>query len=257
MPDGASGDALTPAQRFVAPSTFIGFITPSANTVVERVTLGILRDFPGVSPHFARTSVVGSHDPYPETYDLDSMLGAARALADAHLDVIAWNGSKAGSIAFDLDRDLVARIEAITGAPATTSVLAIADILRADGIRRIALVCPYVDAYRDRVVDTFRREGYECVAARNAGLSDNLSFARIGLDAIATMLRDVAASRPDAILTFCTNFAAAPIVAEMEDELGVPIYDTVTMGVWGALRRAGVDTRPGRAWGRVFARERA
>ena len=56
------------------------------------------------------------------------------------------------------------------------------------------------------------------------------------------------------IITFCTNFPAGPLVAEMEDELGVPIYDTVTMGVWGALKQVGVDTLPGRAWGRVFAR---
>jgi maleate isomerase len=40
----------------------------------------------------------------------------------------------------------------------------------------------------------------------------------------------------------------------MERELGIPIYDTVTMGVWGALRRAGIETHPARDWGRVFER---
>ena len=64
----------------------------------------------------------------------------------------------------------------------------------------------------------------------------------------------MAKSGPQAIVTFCTNFPAAPIVPEMEAELGIPIYDTVTMGVWGALQRAGIDTRAGRDWGRVFAR---
>jgi maleate isomerase len=64
----------------------------------------------------------------------------------------------------------------------------------------------------------------------------------------------VARAKPQAIVTFCTNFPAAPIVPEMERELGIPIYDTVTMGVWGALQCAGVATRPGRDWGRVFER---
>jgi maleate isomerase len=68
------------------------------------------------------------------------------------------------------------------------------------------------------------------------------------------MLREVATSKPQAIVTFCTNFPAAPVVAEMERELGIPIYDTVTMGVWGVLSMLGLDTQPGREWGRVFER---
>ena len=245
---------MSPRERFSAPRKFVGWVTPSANTVVERVTLGILRDFPEVSPHFSRTSVVGATDPFPASYDFDDMLAAARLLADAHLDVVAWNGSKGGSLDFALDHELVRRIEQSTGARSTTSTLAIDQVFREDGVTRYALACPYVDAYRDRIVATFAREGYSCVAARNARLSDNYSFSQIGLDDIAAMLRDVARERPQAIITFCTNFPAAPIVAEMEEELGIPIYDTVTMAVWGALRLADVATTPGRAWGRVFDR---
>jgi maleate isomerase len=245
---------MSPRERFGAPRKFIGWITPSANTVVERVTLGILRDIPEVSPHFSRTSVVGANDPFPTTYDFADMLAAAKLLSDARLDVVAWNGSKGGSLDFALDHDLVARIEAMTGARSTTSTLAIDKVFREDGVRRFALVCPYVDAYRDRIVATFAREGYECVAARNAGLADNYSFSQIDLDAIATMLREVAKHRPQAIIAFCTNFPAAPIAAEMEDELRVPVYDTVAMAVWGALRLAEVDTSPARAWGQVFER---
>lgn len=245
---------LSPYARFAAAQKFIGWITPSSNTVVERITLGILREFPEVSPHFSRTSVVGARDPFPDSYDFTDMLAAARLLGDAQLDVVAWNGSKGGSLDFALDHDLVARIEALTGARSTTSTLAIDQVLREDGVTQYALACPYVDAYRERIVATFGREGYQCVAARNSGLTDNYSFSQISRDDIVAMLRDVARAGPQAIITFCTNFPAAPLVAEMEDELGIPIYDTVTMGVWGALRLAGVDTAPGRAWGRVFAR---
>lgn len=248
-------DSISPAERFAAPRHFVGFITPSANTVVERVTLGILGNFPDVSPHFSRTPVVGSVDPFPTSYDLDGMLGAARALGDAKLDVIVWNGSKGGSLDFALDRDLVARIEALTGARSTTSTLAIEAVLREDNVRTYALVCPYDDDYRDRIVATFQREGFQCVASRNARLSDNYSFSQIPPYAIAQMVRDVARANPQAIVTFCTNFPAAPLVPDMEAELGIPIYDTVTMGVWGALRQLQVDTTPGIGWGRVFGRK--
>ncbi|MDB5846627.1 MAG: hypothetical protein JWP29_379, partial [Rhodoferax sp.] len=50
----------SPRALIATPEKFIGFITPSSNTVVERVTLAILRDFPQVSPHFSRTPVVGA-----------------------------------------------------------------------------------------------------------------------------------------------------------------------------------------------------
>ena len=135
-----------------------------------------------------------------------------------------------------------------------TSTLAIDRVFREDKVTRFALCCPYVESYRDRIVAAFAREGYECSAALTAGLRDNYSFSQMALDAVAGMLREVAKSKPQAIVTFCTNFPAAPIVAEMEVELGVPIYDTVAMGVWGVLAMLGLDTRAARAWGRVFER---
>jgi maleate isomerase len=44
------------------------------------------------------------------------------------------------------------------------------------------------------------------------------------------------------------------VAAELERELGIPVYDTVALGIWAGLRAAGVDTRPARAWGRLFER---
>jgi maleate isomerase len=244
----------SPRALIATPEKFIGFITPSSNTVVERVTLAILRDFPQVSPHFSRTPVVGAVDPFPQSYDFDNMLAAARLLGDARLDAIVWNGSKGGSVGFAVDHDLVARIEAATGARSTTTTLAIDQVFRADGVTRFGMVTPYVEAYSQRIVDTFGREGYGCVAMVNSGLKDNFSFSTVPPDTIVAMLREAARAKPQAIITYCTNFAAAPLVAEMEAELGIPIYDSVTMAVWQALKLVGVGTAPGEAWGQVFRR---
>jgi maleate isomerase len=59
---------------------FLGTVTPSGNTVVERATLALLRDFPSVSPHFSRSPVFGATDPYPDAYDWTNMLRAAELL---------------------------------------------------------------------------------------------------------------------------------------------------------------------------------
>jgi maleate isomerase len=230
----------------------IGTITPSGNIVVERVTAAILADFPEVSGHFSRIPVFGSSDAYKDDYDWDGMLGAARLLSHAHLDVICWNGSKGVSLGFDADRALCERITAETGIAATTSVLALDRVLRESGVRGIGLVSPHNDAYQAKVTAAFASRGFPCLAERHAGFSDNFSYCTVPDADILAMIRDVAAAKPDAIVTFCTNFPAAHLVAPLEQELGLPIYDTVSIGVWDALRCAGVETARGARWGSLF-----
>jgi maleate isomerase len=43
------------------------------------------------------------------------------------------------------------------------------------------------------------------------------------------------------------------LAAALEQELGIPIVDSVATAVWGSLRLAGVDTRRVTGWGGIFA----
>ena len=230
----------------------IGTITPSGNIVVERVTTAILADFPEVSGHFSRTPVFGSSSSYNEDYDWDGMLGAARLLAHANLDVIVWNGSKGVSLGFDADTGLCERITKETGIATTTSVLALDRVLRKTGVKNIGLVSPHDDPYQAKVVEKFDKRGYKVVAEGHSGYSDNFSYCMVPDDEIIAMIRKVAAAKPDAIVTFCTNFPAAHLVAPLEQETGIPIYDTTSIGVWDGLRCAGIGTATGARWGSLF-----
>jgi maleate isomerase len=51
----------------------------------------------------------------------------------------------------------------------------------------------------------------------------------------------------------CTNLHGAPLVEEMERELGIPIYDSVATVVWKAMKLAGVDPSQVKGWGGLFA----
>lgn len=239
------------------PRVALGTITPSGNVVVERVTAAILASFPETSGHFSRTEVVGAADGYADSYDWDGMLRAATLLSHAAPAAICWNGSKGGSLGFDVDRDLCARIEAATGIRATTSTLAIDVALRANAQRRLALVTPYTPAYAAKIPPVFAAAGYEIVAGAHAGLSDNLAYAAIPDAEILAMLHQAAAARPDAILAYCTNLPAAHLVDAFERQSGIPVYDSTSAGVWGALRLAGRATAPGRAWGSLFGQDLA
>ena len=80
----------------------------------------------------------------------------------------------------------------------------------------------------------------------------NFSFSEVTEAQIADMVRDVAKAKPRAISTFCTNLKAAHLVPRLEEETGIPIYDTISTVVWKSLQIAGFDTRTVKGWGRLF-----
>jgi maleate isomerase len=91
-----------------------------------------------------------------------------------------------------------------------------------------------------------------CDAERHLGIQDSYAFAAVSGATLDGLIRAVAAERPDAIGVICTNLRAAPLVARLEAELGLPIYDSIATAVWKSLRLAGVDPGLVTGWGRVF-----
>jgi maleate isomerase len=235
--------------------TLLGMLTPSSNTVLEPVTGAMLREVPEASAHFGRFAVtrIALSDSALAQFDTPGVLDAARLLAHARCGVIAWSGTSSSWLGFEADRRLCSAIEAATGAKACTSVLALNDALERTGARRIGLVTPYLGDVQARIVENYRRAGIEVIAERHLGLEDNFSFSDVGPGELRALVRDVARARPDAIAILCTNLRGAPLVPELEAELGLPIYDSVATAVWHSLRLAGIDTRRLASWGRLFS----
>ncbi len=233
----------------------LGMLTPSSNTVVEPVTMAMVRDLAGVSVHFSRFKVteISLAKAALDQFDLAPFLDAADLLADARVDVIAWNGTSSAWLGFDADQRLCRAIDARFGVPATASMLAINQALAAAGVERIALVTPYIDQVQDRIVANYSQAGFRCVAERHTGVSVNHDFAEVADGEIAAMVRGVASAAPEAIVVACTNLRAAPLVDALERELDIPIYDSLATVVWRSLRLAGVNPRAIRGFGRLFA----
>jgi maleate isomerase len=236
------------------PQSAIGVITPSANVVVEWTAINLMRAFPEVGLHFARTPVSGADDPFPDAYDMHAMLSAARLLADARPSVILWAGSKGALVGIEKDVMLCSAISTETGVRAITPTIALCEMVSA-GMRRVVLVTPYTQPYQRRLIEGFERLGITCVAERHAGVSDNLAYAEIEPTQIREMtaaaFRDAGATA-DVVLTWCTNFATAGVVDQLESELGVPLIDATLLGMKQALSAIGVDPTRASAWGRLF-----
>lgn len=232
----------------------LGMLTPSSNTVLEPAMARMLAGLSDVSVHFSRFRVthIDLDDAGLAQFDNARLVGAAELLADARVDAIVWNGTSAGWMGFQSDERLRTRIVAKTGIPATTSVLALNAVLSERGVRRFGLVTPYRDDVQVHIVRGYERAGFECVAERHLGLRDNYSFAEVEPAQIERMVHEVAAEDVEAVITFCTNLRAFELVPGLEQALGIPVYDTVALAAWGALRLVGVDPAEVKGWGRLF-----
>ena len=234
--------------------TLLGMLTPSSNTVLEPLTSAMVSGIPNVTAHFGRFRVteISLKGAALGQFDEAPILEAARLLADARVDVICWNGTSSGWLGFGADEQLCESIRKATGIPACTSVLALTEILECTNARDFALVTPYLDEVQAAIVANYRKSGFNCVAERHLNQSVNFSFSEISAERIGAMVREVAQAKPKAISTFCTNMNAAAEVPKLEQELGIPVYDTVSIAVWKSLKVAGVDPRAVKGWGRLF-----
>jgi len=235
----------------------LGMLTPSSNTVLEPVTTAILQALDHVSAHFSRFQVteISLSETALGQFDDRPLLTAAELLADAKVDVIAWNGTSAGWLGFERDVQLCDRIQSVTGIPATTSVLALNELFQQQQVTQLGLVTPYTDEVQAKILHHYQQAGFDCVAERHLDLSVNFSFSEVTAHQIDQAVQAVAQVQPQAITTFCTNLRAAPRVAALEAQLGIPIYDTISVVVWKALLLAGADPTQVRGWGQLFTTE--
>lgn len=232
----------------------IGMLTPSSNTVLEPVTTQMLKDLPDVTAHFSRFRVtaIGLDQAALSQFDDRPMLVAAELLADAKVDVIVWNGTSAGWLGLDSDRILCERITQATGVKASTSVLALFDVLQARGERQIGMVSPYTTDVQQAIVTSFANEGVDIICERHLGIRDNFSFSQVSLETIVEMVADLAPLKPAAIAVFCTNLAGASVVESLEAAYDIPIHDSVATAIYGALSAVGYDLSRISGFGRMF-----
>lgn len=232
-------------------------LTPSSNTVLEPALARMAAGVPGLSLHFSRFRVtqISLDAAGLGQFDLAPMVAAAELLADAEVDAIAWNGTSAAWLGFARDEELCRRITAATGVPATSATLAFRDAFRALAIRRVGLVTPYTSDVQDRIRANWAEAGFPCTAARHLGLSHNFAFAAVDAEAVAALVREVAAESCDAAAVVCTNLRGGEVAPRLERELGMPVLDSVAVTLWGALGLAGADLSALAPLGRLFAQD--
>lgn len=231
-----------------------GVLTPSSNTALEPLTSAMVALVPGVSAHFSRFTVteIALSSKALGQFDDGHVLAAARLLADARVDVIGWSGTSAGWLGFEHDVTLCQRITEETGIPATTSMLALNEILTTYSLREFGLVTPYTSDVQKRILDNYRDAGFAVVAENHLGISENFAYAEVTAETLTAQVRRVAEAGAPAIVVACTNLCSANLVPAWEEELGVPVLDTTSTVVWKMLRMTDQTDISVPGWGRLM-----
>jgi maleate isomerase len=233
----------------------IGHITPSSNTVLEPLTGLMSRAVDDrVSHHFTRLKVeaISLEQRHTQQFGPEAMLAAADLLSDAAVDAIVWNGTSGAWNGVDADREICALISERTGVPSSTSTLAQLEVMARSGFGRCGLAVPYTDDVTARITEVYGGAGVQIVAVANAGVSGNREMALVSEDKLRTLLREADSPDADCILLICTGVAGAQLVADAEQELGKPIFDSVAVTLWKALAMVGIEPRL-QGWGRLLA----
>ncbi len=138
------------------------------------------------------------------------------------------------------------------GTPVVTPTSAALEAFAALGVRRIALLTPYLIETTQPMADFFQGRGLEIVAAQCLCLDDDRAMARVTADSILAAAAAADCAEAEALFLSCTALPALSVIAGLEERLGKPVVSSNQAGFWRLLHHAGVPASPD-APGRLFA----
>jgi maleate isomerase len=229
-------------------------IVPSSNTALEPIVAAMARHAPFIA-HFTRVRVrtLADTDEARAQFSHDHLLEAARLLADAGVDAVAWAGTSGLWLGLSDDQRLCDRIQRTLGCPATTSALAVIEALHCSGGRRVGVAVPYTASIERGIQQGLVSEGFEIAVSNRLDLERNADIGRLGARDIERLVSACCQHDSDVIATICTNVDSASLTGELEQRHPQLVVDSVSATVWMCLQILGVSSQglvPG--WGRIF-----
>lgn len=223
----------------------LGLIVPPTNTVNEAEWSRMMP--PGVTFHTHRMPL------HPDTtseegkrglmQDLDQVFGL---LKQSRVDAIAY-ACTAGSMINPV-RSLPDALTRSTGVAAVTTSAALIAALKALGAAKLSVATPYADRLNEHETHFLEENGFEVLRLIGLGIGANgpseyIRIAETPLDRVAAHARAAFVAGSDALLITCTDFPTLPLIASLEEELGVPVVTSNQATFWAMLRAAGIDDR--------------
>lgn len=239
--------------RFLERATMarrIGLIVPSSNTTMETEIPAMLRassaDPAAFTFHSSRMRMQHVSPEALAAMDAESDRCAVE-LADARCDVIAYACLVAIMAQGDgyhevSEKRLCLRAAQDAGAiPVVSSAGALVEALHAMGVKKTALVTPYLKPLTARVAAYIEHEGIAVADTVSLEVADNLAVGRLDPQNLLDAWKELDLTGCDAlVLSACVQMPSLAVVQQVEDACGLPVVTAATATVYRILQTLGL-----------------
>jgi len=217
----------------------IGYISPS---VIELNAYDFYRIVPDGVGMIAVACMVGGwkEDAYREA--LKQVEGCAKELGRRNCDFIIHGGAPLVlSQGKGFETQLIEKLQSLTGAPCTTSIVAAMDSFRDLGLTRLAVVDPYPPDLNAKMVAYLKAWGFETASLVSLGTSfTESSIASVGDIYRAAKKAVREAGKADGIFIPCANFPVVDVIEPIETDTGLPVITNMTSQLYVAFKAIGM-----------------
>jgi maleate isomerase len=233
----------------------VGLLVPSTNFVAE---IEIARMMPEeVTVHTSRCMLEDAADQAGKVDALLAMsrnvLRAAREVACVKPKVIAWACTSGSFLqGAEQEGDMEKEIQSATGIPAVTTSTAMIEAMRALGIRKLALVTPYIDEINRnqvRFIETLMKE-VKIVSLYGLGMLSSFAKNELEPESAYDAALKGDAQDADGVFISCTAWRTIEVIGALEKRLNKPVLSSNQATGWAILTRMGL--RGDILWGSLF-----
>ncbi|MHC3003315.1 maleate cis-trans isomerase family protein [Gordonia sp. GN26] len=231
----------------------IGMIVPSSNTTMETEIPAMLRAREEIRPerftfHSSRMRMKKVTPEELTAMDNDSLRCAAE-LADARVDVMAYaclvaimsQGLRYHTCA-EPKLAQVAKEESGEDIPVLSSAGALTEALTHLGVKKIAVVTPYMKPLTETVCEYIAHEGFTVVDSLSLEVADNLEVGRLNPENLIEHVKKVDTSDADAlVLSACVQMPSLPVLDTVQQQFDIPVLTASAATTWRILNRLGLD----------------
>jgi maleate isomerase len=170
----------------------------------------------------------------------------SQKLADVDVDVIIFPATAPSSrMGPGYDQELIKRIKAASGKPATTASTALLEALRALSVKQIVLGAPWSAAVNASVAAFLEANGVKVLGQEALGFVRNLEIGLLDAQTAFDVGRRVDRPDADAVMLACGNWSTFAVVDRLEQTLGKPVLTTNQVSLWHALKMMGASPLDG------------
>ena len=220
----------------------LGLIVLASDHTIEHEYHQVLSRLDGVTVYGSR--VLNDPSITPETLAaMETRIPAAceMILPGVPLDVVAY-GCTSASMVIGEDKIFTRIREARPGVACTTPVTAARAAFQTLGLRRFALLTPYVEEINVWMRNFFQSQGFEVPVMGSFNEGNDNDAARIAPASIRDAALTLGQSpNVDGVFVSCTSLRLVGIVEELEQALGKPVSSSNHAMIWHSLRLAGVS----------------